>query len=75
MNLPSEVVEAGKGAWGITSFDQLLSNMEVAENGGDWQECIDALRALLGRRFRIEEVIHMDFNEPLFRLVEVTDGD
>ena len=38
------------GNWGITTPEQLLSNLRVAENGGDIAECADALEWMLGSR-------------------------
>ncbi len=61
MNLPSEVIE-------VCGHDKAPLGPHRIDWGGSGQ-CPGV------RRFRIEEVIHMDFNEPLFRLVEVTDGD
>ena len=42
------VVPVEPDAWGITSWRQLYDCMAVAENGGDWKECTDALGAALG---------------------------
>ncbi len=33
--------------WGITTPEQLLSNLRVAENGGDMAECADAFEWML----------------------------
>ncbi len=35
-------------AWGITTWVQLLGSMRVAETGGDFAECADALAAAIG---------------------------
>lgn len=43
-----EVVEGEyKGAWGITSLEQVLETLAVAENMGDVTEAAEALEAIL----------------------------
>ncbi len=47
--------------WGITTPDQLLSNLRVAETGGDIAECADALEWMLGSRRLVDrETINVE---------------
>ena len=47
--------------WGITTPDRLLSNLRVAETGGDMAECADALEWML----RSGRLLHREAIHPL----------
>ncbi len=53
--------------WGITTPDRLLSNLRVAETGGDMAECADALEWML-RSGRLVDREAIDY-EPAAQLL------
>ena len=58
--------------WGITTPEQLLGNLRVAENGGDITECADALEWMLrSGRLVDREVIDYEAAKEMFRDVLV----
>ena len=53
--------------WGITTPEQLLSNLRVAENGGDMAECADAFEWML-RSGRLVDREAIDYEAAYDRL-------
>ena len=56
--------------WGITTPDRLLSNLRVAETGGDIAECADALEWMLrsGRLVDREAIDYEAMSEAVIAL-------
>ena len=65
--------------WGITTPDRLLSNLRVAETGGDIVECADALEWMLrsGRlvdREAIDYEWNVKYNLSVTEVQEIVDA-
>ncbi len=56
--------EAPRGAYGMTTLEQVHRNLELAENDGDVAECADALEALIPE-YRLKTPVEADVVEPI----------